>query len=58
MFRREKNDFFSIGGQVNNSSSQSEETLERAITAIKKFEMNTLAAPLYRSEERRVGKEC
>ncbi len=47
MFRREKNDFFSIGGQVNNSSSQSEETLERAITAIKKFEMNTLAAPLY-----------
>lgn len=47
MFEKKKNGFFSIGGQVNNSSSQSEETLERAIRAIRKFDMNTIAAPLY-----------
>lgn len=47
MFEKNRNKYFSIGGQVNNSSSQSEECLERAIQAIKLFDMNTIAAPLY-----------
>lgn len=47
MFRNNKNSFFSIGGQVNNSSSQSEKCLDQAIQAICQFEMNTIAAPLY-----------
>ncbi|MCD7736700.1 MAG: beta-galactosidase, partial [Lachnospiraceae bacterium] len=42
-----KNRFFSIGGQVNNSSAQSVKALERAICAIRKFDMNTIAVPLY-----------
>ncbi len=46
MFDRGGKSFFSIGGQVNNSSSQSEECLERAVQAITKFEMNTIAAPI------------
>ena len=46
MFDRGGKKFFSIGGQVNNSSSQSEECLERAVQAITKFEMNTIAAPI------------
>ncbi len=39
--------FFSIGGQVNNSSTHSKETLQKAMDALELFGMNTIAAPLY-----------
>lgn len=39
--------FFSIGGQVNNSSTHSRKTLEKALRAIELFEMNTIAVPIY-----------
>lgn len=47
MFRKYGNDFFSIGGQVNNSSAGSEEDMERAVKAIRQFHMNTIAVPIY-----------
>lgn len=39
--------FFSIGGQVNNSSAYNAALMERAIQAVKKIGMNTVAAPVY-----------
>lgn len=39
--------FFTIGGQVHNSSTHSRETLQKALDAIDMFGMNTIAAPLY-----------
>lgn len=39
--------FFSIGGQVNNSSTHSRATLEKALNAIDLFEMNTISTPIY-----------
>lgn len=47
LFMVNRTPFFSIGGQVNNSSTHSRKTLQKALDAIGVFEMNTIAAPLY-----------
>lgn len=39
--------FFSIGGQVNNSSAYDRESYCRALNAVKEMGMNTVAAPIY-----------
>lgn len=39
--------YFTIGGQVHNSSSYSEHTMERAWLAAEKLGVNTIAAPVY-----------
>lgn len=39
--------YFSIGGQVNNSTGYDRERMQRAITAAKLACMNTIAAPVY-----------
>ncbi len=47
MFQKERLDFFSIGGQVNNSSSVNRESIDRGFEAIKRFGLNTAAFPIY-----------
>ncbi|MCR5031920.1 MAG: DUF5597 domain-containing protein [Lachnospiraceae bacterium] len=47
MFQKERLDFFSIGGQVNNSSSVNKETIDRGFQAILQYKLNTAAFPLY-----------
>ena len=47
MFQKNKLDFFSIGGQVNNSSSQNEFSIIRAMKIIQRFGMNSVAFPVY-----------
>ena len=39
--------FFSLGGQVSNSSAYTREDLQPAIKAIEQLGMNTIAAPVY-----------
>ena len=43
MFQKEGLNFFTIGGQVNNSSSRDRESIDRAFSIIKRYEMNTAA---------------
>ena len=47
MFQKEGLNFFTIGGQVNNSSSRDKESIDRAFSIIKRYEMNTAAFPIY-----------
>lgn len=47
MFQKEGLNFFTIGGQVNNSSSRDRESIDRAFSIIKRYEMNTAAFPIY-----------
>lgn len=47
MFQKERLNFFTIGGQVNNSSSRDREAIDRAFSIIKRYEMNTAAFPVY-----------
>lgn len=47
MFQKKTLKFFSIGGQVNNSSSRDKESIDRGFYAIKKYRMNTAAFPVY-----------
>lgn len=47
LFKVNGKPFFSIGGQVNNSSAYTAESMKRAVIAAKKIGMNTIAAPVY-----------
>lgn len=47
MFQKEGLNFFTIGGQVNNSSSRDESSIDRGFYAIRKYKMNTAAFPIY-----------
>ena len=39
--------FFSVGGQVNNSTPYSAEKVETVFSHVKDFGLNTVAAPVY-----------
>nr|WP_302591853.1 DUF5597 domain-containing protein [uncultured Marvinbryantia sp.] len=47
MFQKEGLKFFSIGGQVNNSSSRDKNSIDRGFLAIQQYQMNTAAFPIY-----------
>ncbi len=47
LFQKNGTDFFTIGGQVHNSSSCTPESMKKAWDAAKKAGLNTIAAPVY-----------
>lgn len=59
MFQVNGKPFFSLGGQVSNSSAYTREDLQPAIKAIEQLGMNTIAAPVYwECLEPEEGKYC
>lgn len=47
MLQKRMLDFFSIGGQVNNSSSRDRQSIDRGFDVIRRYRMNTAAFPVY-----------